>query len=147
MGRYWDQGCEHSPRNDRSNDWHTRRLLRARPVQQQWLPATAVPQAPRCRNDPPTLATSLPILLPRHAQMALLPRVKAAVAVGAAAVLMGSAAPALAADLVLGQQTFDNNCGERRRRSVGGEAPRAPLQGCSRRFRPWAAVDPASSPP
>lgn len=62
--------------------------------------------------------------------MALLPRVKAAVVVGTAAVLLGNATPALAADLVLGEQTFSNNCGEEmlpiQRETWLGSLPLAP---------------------
>lgn len=88
------------------------------------LPSSSHPR-PSCRNpclsrdpppgngrlEPPHCPESARAPAPPALQVSVVPRVKAAIAAGAAAVLL-SAAPAFAGDLALGAEVFSNNCGE-----------------------------------
>ena len=52
--------------------------------------------------------------------MALLPRLKAGVVAVGAAALLATGPAAFAADLVVGEEVFNNNCGEQMRKVRGG---------------------------
>ena len=70
----------------------------------------------------PVLLCSNPcVLSPQaNAPIALLPRLKAGVIAVGAAALLATGPAAFAADLVVGEEVFNNNCGEKGRRRLEG---------------------------